>query len=126
MSQENVELARRVVDAVNRRDVATIDSLWSEETEFNSRLGASEGHVFRLRSRIESGRESPPEGLEGVQEIWMLLDRDSGKRLGITVYETEEEMRRGDEALNAMSPVDSDARRADVSFYEVALRETRD
>jgi hypothetical protein len=35
-------------------------------------------------------------------------------------------MQRGDEALNAISPVDSDASRADVSFYEVALRETRD
>jgi hypothetical protein len=52
MSQENVEIARRVVDAVNQRDVATLDSLWSEEGEFNSRLAASEGHVFRGRQGI--------------------------------------------------------------------------
>jgi hypothetical protein len=93
---------------------------------FEGDPGGTDRVVEGLRSRIESGRESPPEGLEGVKEIWMLVDRDSGKRLGITVYETDEEMRRGDEALNAMSPVDSDASRADVSFYEVALRETRD
>jgi ketosteroid isomerase-like protein len=52
MSQENVETVRRAVDAVNRRDVATLDSLWSEEGEVNSRLGASEGHVFRGRQGI--------------------------------------------------------------------------
>ena len=46
MSQENVEIVRRVVDAANRRDVTTLDSLWSEEGEFNSRLAASECHVF--------------------------------------------------------------------------------
>ena len=49
MSQENVEIVRRVVDAANRRDVETLDSLWSEEGEFNSRLGASEGRVFHGR-----------------------------------------------------------------------------
>ncbi|MCE3246469.1 MAG: SnoaL-like domain [Geminicoccaceae bacterium] len=52
MSEQNVDTARRVVDAVNRRDVATLDSLWSEEGEFNSRLAASEGHAFRGRQGI--------------------------------------------------------------------------
>ena len=52
MSQENVEIVRRVLDAMNRRDFETIDSLSSEEGEFNSRLAASEGHVFRGRQGI--------------------------------------------------------------------------
>jgi hypothetical protein len=81
--------------------------------------------VEEVRSRIEAGRESPPEGLEGVKEMWMLVDRKTGERLGITLYETEEELRRGDEALNAMSPADPSVSRTSVSFYEVALHEAR-
>ena len=34
----------------------------------------------------------------------MLVDRKTGKGLGVTLFESEEAMRRGDEALNAMSP----------------------
>ena len=37
-------------------------------------------------------------------ELWMLVDRENASGLGITVYETEEELRRADAALNAMSP----------------------
>jgi ketosteroid isomerase-like protein len=65
MSQENVDTARRVVDAVNRRDVETLDSLWSEEGEFNSRLAASEGHVFR--------------GRQGIRDYFAWLDEAFGR-----------------------------------------------
>jgi hypothetical protein len=34
----------------------------------------------------------------------MLIDRESGKGLGVTLFESEEAMRRGDEVLNAMNP----------------------
>jgi hypothetical protein len=50
----------------------------------------------------------------------MLLDRQSGKGLGITLFETEEAMRRGDVALNAMSP-GGGGRRRSVDFYEVPV-----
>ena len=33
----------------------------------------------------------------------MLVDRESGDGFGITLFASEEAMRRGDEALNAMS-----------------------
>jgi hypothetical protein len=57
----------------------------------------------------------------------MLVNRETGEGLGLTVYETEEDLRRGDEALNAMSPPDPEAsgERTNVSFYEVALRRER-
>ena len=32
----------------------------------------------------------------------MLVNRETGKGVGITLFDTEEAMRRGDEALNAM------------------------
>jgi hypothetical protein len=82
--------------------------------------------VEATRGQVEADWESPPEGLEGVKEMWMLVDREAGKGLGITVYETEEELRRGDEALNAMSPApEASGRRTSVSFYEVALHKER-
>ena len=34
----------------------------------------------------------------------MLVNRETGKGLGVTLFESEEAMRRGDEALNAMNP----------------------
>ena len=84
--------------------------------------------IGAAKARVEDNWESPPEGLEGAKEMWMLVDRESGRGLGITVYETEEDLRRGDEALNAMPAPDPDAsgRRASVGFYEVALRKQRD
>jgi hypothetical protein len=93
---------------------------------FEGDPGETDHAVEEIRSRVEAGRESPPEGLEGVKEMWMLVDRKTGERLGITLYETEEELHRGDEALNAMSPADTGVSRTSVSFYEVALHETRD
>jgi ketosteroid isomerase-like protein len=35
------------IDAVNHRDLATLDALWTEEGEFQSTFAASEGRVFR-------------------------------------------------------------------------------
>jgi len=74
------------------------------------------------RRQIEAALESPPEGLEGVKEVWMLVDRDSGRTMDLTLFETEEELRRGDKTLNAMSPADAEGRRSSVGLYEIAFR----
>jgi hypothetical protein len=68
--------------------------------------------------RGEVGGETP-EGLEGAK-MMMFVDRQSGKGLGITLFDSEEAMRRGDEALNNMSPGGSE-RRTSVEFYEVPV-----
>ena len=60
-----------------------------------------------------------PEGLEGAKML-MLVNRETGKGLGVTLFDSEEAMRRGDEALNAMSPGASE-RRTSVEFYEVPV-----
>jgi ketosteroid isomerase-like protein len=49
VSQESVEIVRRLCDAANRRDLGTMDALGTEESEFRSVLAASEGRVFRGR-----------------------------------------------------------------------------
>jgi hypothetical protein len=71
-----------------------------------------------VRGEVESGQT--PAGLEGAKML-MLINRDTGKGLGVTLFESEEAMRRGDEALNAMNPGASE-RRASVEFYEVPVQ----
>jgi hypothetical protein len=61
-----------------------------------------------------------PAGLEGAKML-MLIDRSSGKGIGITLFESEDAMRRGDEALNAMSPGGTE-RRTSVEFFEVPVQ----
>ena len=73
-----------------------------------------------VREQQESG--NPPPGLEDAKGMMMLIDRQNGKGLGITLYETEEDMRRGDEALNAMNPPGGSGRRLSVDFYEVPVQ----
>jgi hypothetical protein len=73
--------------------------------------------IGRIRSEVESG--NVPAGLED-SKMMMLVDRSSGKGLGITLYESEDAMRRGDEALNAMNP--PGGRRTSVDFYEVPVQ----
>jgi hypothetical protein len=98
-----------------------------------ARIASFEGEADRLdealkavRAQVEKNWESPPEGLDAVKEMWMLVDREGAKGLGITVYETEEDLRRGDAALNAMTPADPSGRRTNVSIYEVELHKERD
>ena len=69
--------------------------------------------------RGEVSADTPP-GLEGAK-MMMLVNRETGRGLGITLFESEDAMRRGDEALNAMSPGGTE-RRVSVEFYEVPVQ----
>jgi hypothetical protein len=73
--------------------------------------------IAMVRAQVESG-ETPP-GLEGAKML-MLVDRESGKGVGVTLFETEDAMRRGDATLNAMNP-GSTERRVSVEFFEVPV-----
>jgi hypothetical protein len=74
--------------------------------------------ISMVRAQVESG--SPPPGLEGAKML-MLVNRETGKGLGITLFDSEEAMQRGDEALNAMNPGAGEARTS-VEFYEVPVQ----
>jgi ketosteroid isomerase-like protein len=47
MSQDNVQIARRVHEAFNRRDVAALFELLDPEVEWIPILATLEGHVYR-------------------------------------------------------------------------------
>jgi hypothetical protein len=73
--------------------------------------------IAMVRSEVEG--ETRP-GLEGARML-MLVDRQTGKGIGLTLFESEDAMRRGDEALDAMSPGGTE-RRVSVEFFEVPVQ----
>lgn len=55
-----------------------------------------------IRAQAE-GEGGPPPGLP-AKEFLLLQDTAAGKAIAITLFETEEDYREGDETLNSMSP----------------------
>ena len=63
----------------------------------------------------------PPEGVPSVG-FTLLIDPDKGRGLAVGLFETEEDLRKGDETLNTMNPPGEGlGRRTSVDVYEVAL-----
>jgi hypothetical protein len=72
--------------------------------------------VAGVRRQLDS--DARPAALEDAKML-MLVDRKTGKGYGVTLYESEEAMRRGDEALNAMPG--GGGTRVSVEFFEVPV-----
>ena len=60
-----------------------------------------------------------------ASEIVVLHDPDAEKSLVILFFETEDDYRRGDEALSAMPASETPGQRTAVARYDVAARMTR-
>jgi hypothetical protein len=71
----------------------------------------------------EMGGGPPPDDLP-AKEIVVLHDPEGEKSLVILFFESEDDYRRGDETLNAMSSGDTPGQRTSVSRYDVAIRMT--
>jgi hypothetical protein len=91
--------------------------MYARVATFESDPARVEDAIKMVREEVES--ENTP-GLEGAKML-MLVNRETGKGLGVTLFESEEAMRRGDEALNAMNPGASE-RRVSVEFFEVPVQ----
>jgi hypothetical protein len=92
--------------------------MYARVATFESDPAKVDDAIEMVRAEVQSG-DTPP-GLEGAKML-MLVDRQRGKGIGVTLFDSEEAMRRGDEALNAMSPGASE-RRMSVEFYEVPVQ----
>jgi hypothetical protein len=78
-----------------------------------------------IRDSIRSGGVGTPmeEAHDAIARVMLLADRESGRGANLVVAETEDEMRRVDAALNAMSPEEGRGARTSVEIYEVVLDE---
>ena len=91
-----------------------------------ARVATFEGEAASFDAELEDMRKGaasgPPEGVPATGFL-MLLDRDAGEGLAIAFFDSEEDMRKGDEALNAMNPNgDPPMRRTSVKLYEVPVK----
>ena len=89
-----------------------------------ARWEGGEGDAIRrsaeeMAARADSG---PPEGVP-AKGFLLLIDPDGGRTLAIGLFETEEDLRKGDETLNAMDPPGGaqTGRRTSVEKYEVGV-----
>lgn len=85
--------------------------------------GADAEALERTAAAIREDSEAgPPEGVP-AKELLLLNDGESGRSLAIVLFETEDDYRRGNETLDAMSPPgEGMGRRVSVEKYEVAVR----
>ena len=79
----------------------------------------------QLAARVERDLDDPPPGLEGLREVLILVDRDKGRALGMTLFDSEDDLNRGDEALARVAMTQAGAVRTEVERYEVVVRRAR-
>lgn len=81
--------------------------------------GVSSDRMAEMQREME-GSERPAD--VPAKEIVVLHDPDTEKSLVVVFFETEDDYRRGDEALNAMPAGDTPGQRTSVTKYQVAFR----
>jgi hypothetical protein len=78
-----------------------------------------EASAAEIRSQSDAG---PPPGVP-AKRFLLLHDTAAGKAVAITLFETEEAYREGDETLNSMSPPGGGmGERVSVEKFEVAVQ----
>jgi hypothetical protein len=83
--------------------------------------GVSKDRMDEMQREMGEGEQ--PEGVP-AKEIVVLHDPDAEQSLVILFFETEDDYKRGDEALNAMPAGDTPGKRTSVAKYNVATRMT--
>ena len=84
--------------------------------------GGDPDAIRRAAQQVESqAAAGPPEGVP-AKAFLLLIDPDNARQIGVTLFETEEDLRKGDEVLNSMSPPEEGiGRRRAVEMYQVAV-----
>lgn len=81
--------------------------------------GVSSERMAQMQSEMQ-GTERPED--VPATEIIVLHDPEAEKSLVVVFFETEDDYKRGDEALSAMPAGDTPGERTSVTKYEVAFR----
>jgi hypothetical protein len=81
--------------------------------------GVSKERMDGMQREMEGGER--PENVP-AKEILVLHDPEAEKSVVILFFDSEDDYRRGDEALNAMPAGDTPGQRTSVTRYDVAMR----
>jgi hypothetical protein len=90
--------------------------MWARVARFEGDAASVDERVTRLREMLAT--EAFPEELADAKFL-LFVDRESGGMLGVTLFESEEAMRRGDELMNQGQG--RAGARSGVEFYEVPI-----
>jgi hypothetical protein len=82
--------------------------------------GVSKDRMDEMKSEIEQDRR--PEEIP-AKELLVLHDGED-KSMVVLLFDSEDDYRRGDEALNAMPASDTPGQRTSVAKYDVAIHMT--
>lgn len=88
-----------------------------------ARWEGGEADALRASAKevADNADAGPPPGVP-AKGFTMLIDPEGGRSIAIALFETEEDLRKGDEALNAMNPSgDNVGKRTSVEMYEVGV-----
>jgi hypothetical protein len=81
----------------------------------------------RIDGEIATTREitanAPPAGIP-LREFMMLIDREGGRVVEVMLFDSEDDLRAGNETLNSMSPGPGSIRRISVETFEVPVHVT--
>lgn len=90
--------------------------MWARLARFEGDPADIDERLSRLRARLAAGAM---EADLGNAKFMMLVDRESGGMIGVTLFENEQALREGDAKMNT-GPGHSGSR-SSVEFYEVPL-----
>jgi len=74
--------------------------------------------------RMRDISPAPLIGIDGYRGSIMLVDRETGKGLGIVLFDSEDAMRRGDEYIGSM-PTGTAGEMSSTELYEVVVSNFR-
>jgi hypothetical protein len=83
--------------------------------------GVDSDRMAQMQQEMQSGDR--PDDVP-AKEIVVLHDPEAGKAVVVLFFDSEEDYRRGDEALSAMPASDTPGQRTSVTKYDVAFRMT--
>jgi hypothetical protein len=83
--------------------------------------GVNSDRMAEMQKEMDGGER--PENVP-AKEIVVLHDPESDKAVVILFFDSDDDYRRGDEALNAMPATDTPGQRTSVTKYQVAFRMT--
>ena len=81
--------------------------------------GVSKQRIEQMKEEMSG--DGPPDEIPATEFI-MLHDPDAERSMAIMFFETEDDYRRADAALNAMPAGDTPGSRTGVAKYDVAMR----
>jgi hypothetical protein len=86
-----------------------------------ARWEGSNAEAQKGMAEMINSADGPPEGVPS-SGIMVLNDPENGRSLVIGLFDTEEKLRTGDEALRAMDrPPEAAGEVSSIEFYEVAV-----